>query len=59
MSSQMLDDIAEQERLKDCICPVVKVNGRPTASRNWNPDCPVHKHLYRKDDPSDDENGRT
>ena len=25
-----------------CRCAVVKVGGKPTESRNWNPDCPVH-----------------
>lgn len=25
-----------------CACAVMKVGGKPTGSRNWNPDCPVH-----------------
>lgn len=25
-----------------CSCSVVKVGGRPTSSRNWNPDCVEH-----------------
>ena len=25
-----------------CTCGVIKVGGRPTDSRNWNPDCPEH-----------------
>jgi hypothetical protein len=25
-----------------CRCPMVKIGGKPTGSRNWNPDCPVH-----------------
>jgi hypothetical protein len=25
-----------------CTCPVVKIGGQPTKSRNWSPDCPVH-----------------
>ncbi len=25
-----------------CTCGEVKVGGRPTGNRNWNPDCPVH-----------------
>jgi hypothetical protein len=28
--------------LFDCRCAIVKVGGKPTGSRNWNPDCPVH-----------------
>jgi hypothetical protein len=30
------------EPLSDCRCAMVKVGGKPTGSRNWNPDCPVH-----------------
>ena len=26
----------------ECTCPVVKVGGHPSGSKNWNPDCPVH-----------------
>ena len=25
-----------------CTCGVVKVGGKPTSSRNWNPECPEH-----------------
>lgn len=25
-----------------CTCGRIKVGGRPTASRNWNPDCDDH-----------------
>jgi hypothetical protein len=25
-----------------CTCPYLKVGGRPTESRNWNPDCAEH-----------------
>lgn len=36
-----------------CLCAEVKVGGRPTGSRNWNPDCPVHpwnEHLQAQAD---------
>lgn len=26
----------------ECRCAMVKVGGKPTGARNWNPDCPVH-----------------
>lgn len=26
----------------DCRCGMVKVGGKPTGNRNWNPDCGEH-----------------
>jgi hypothetical protein len=28
--------------LATCSCALLKVNGAPTTTRNWNSDCPEH-----------------
>jgi hypothetical protein len=33
-----------------CLCGEVRVGGRPTGSRNWNPDCPQHPMTQKMKD---------
>jgi hypothetical protein len=39
----MLRAKAAMEHADDCTCPYVYVGGTNTGSRNWSPNCTIHR----------------